>query len=185
MKGIRINSTLAQAIWQTVRDRDSRVWYSGGWIWIYGSGHITRLQNVGVDLGVKRFNINKNVFKRVFKDYYVIISPTAGGIYDSEDNCVKVYDCLEQLAAYKWEQYMNPGTAKTIGYSFVDLRGLAAAANILQAAVPERQCGATCECIEDTHNIIRLLTQNDEWKVEGIVFDDDSLNPKRSIRWHD
>lgn len=176
--GIKIDYDLASQMWLGVRGKEGRMWYAGGWIWLYGYGHITRLQYNKCDFGISRFDINKQVLQKVRKGYYAILLPEEFAVYDQEDMCVYVRENNRQPATYKWEQYMNPGVSKPVGYSFVELDGLAKASDILRAAVPGRKCGFTCECIEDAHNIVRMLTQNETWKVESLIFADDAFNPK-------
>ena len=174
-EGMYIGSDLAKAIFRAVRN-GGRMWYGSGYLWICGKGFTVRLQHARVDFGaLARFDIDASVLRRVKNDGYALLNTDTLSVYDERDACTRSSPNEVTQVTYKWEQYMNPAVKDTVGYSYVELEGMECASGILSAAVPGLKCGFTCERIEETHPIARLLTQNEEWRAEAIVFAHDDL----------
>lgn len=175
-KGMFIGSALGKAMWQAVKGPQGRLWYGNGWLWLHDHGHVTRLQHMEVDFGgIARFDVDKSVLRHVRNDDYLLLTPAKLARYDMFDDCQAASTNVPQQAVYRWEQYINPAVTRTIGYSYVELTGTAVAADVLKEAVPGRKCGFTCEQVDERHNVVRMLTQNDEWKAESVIFAEDDI----------
>lgn len=173
--GMFVPYALMRAMRDAVRG-GGRVWYAKGWLWVHGFGFVCRLQSAKVDFGATaRFDVPAGVLRLARKDGYGLLLPERFSAYDSKDNCIGAQDCEPTQAVYKWEQYMDPGVEKTIGFSFVELEGMRSATDIMMGAVPERKCGFTCVNIEERHDVARLVTQNADWRAEGIVYSEDDM----------
>ena len=182
MDGMRLPYALCQALWQACRD-GGRMWYGGGWLWCHGHGHVTRMQHRTCDFGLTaRFDVPAEALRKVRKDGYAVLTPSALSVYARDGSCTSSMECVPTNVVYKWEMYMEPGVRATVACSGVSALGMGLSCAVSSAAVPEGRCGFVCERVEDAHNTVRTLAEGDEWTVEGLVFVHEELEPRGRVR---